>query len=152
MTKGIYALIIKNPKDQTLQIGKLGKYLFPKGLYVYIGSALGSSATSLEYRLPRHLSKTKSTFWHIDFFLQAELVEVLTIFYAVTSEKRECQLASSISQIENAQIIINRFGSSDCACKSHLLYFSVNSDNLLEGIKISFSKIGLESQIWHPYK
>ncbi|MDD1777457.1 MAG: GIY-YIG nuclease family protein [Candidatus Helarchaeota archaeon] len=150
MTKGIYALIIKNQKDQTLQIGKLGKFLFPKGLYVYIGSALGTSATSLEHRLPRHISRTKSIFWHIDFFLQAEFVEILTIFYAITSEKKECQLASTVSQIENAQIIIDRFGSSDCACKSHLPYFGVKADTLLEGIKISFIKIGLEPQIWQP--
>jgi len=148
MTKGVYALLIKNHEDQTLQIGKLGKFLFPKGLYVYIGSALGTSATSLEYRLPRHLSKTKNLFWHIDFFLQAEFVEILTIFYAVTSERRECQLASTISQIENAQIIINRFGSSDCACMSHLPYFGVKEDNLRECIKISFIKINLEPQIW----
>jgi len=148
MTKGVYALIIKNHKDQNLQIGKLGTFLFPQGLYVYIGSALGSSATNLEYRLRRHLAKTKKVFWHIDFFLQAEFVEILTIVYAVTSEKRECQLAGAISQIENAQSIIPRFGSSDCACISHLPYFAVEKDNLLELIKISFIKIDLEPHIW----
>jgi Uri superfamily endonuclease len=152
MTKGVYALIIKNQKDQTLQIGKLGKFLFPEGLYVYIGSALGSSATSLEHRIPRHLSKAKRTFWHIDFFLQAEFVEILTVFYAITSEKKECQLASTITQIENARIIINRFGSSDCACMSHLPYFAVKENKLLKCIKIAFIKINLEPQIWQTYK
>lgn len=148
MTKGVYTLIIRNRQDQSLQIGKLGKFLFPKGVYAYIGSALGRSATSLEYRLPRHLSKTKSIFWHIDFFLIAESVEILTIFYAVTSEKKECQLASAISQIKNAQIIIDRFGSSDCTCKSHLSYFSMREDNLLECIKGAFIKVNLTPLLW----
>ncbi len=148
MTKGVYALIIKNHKDQNLQIGKLGTLLFPQGLYVYIGSALGRSATSLEYRLRRHLAKTKKVFWHIDFFLQAKFVEILTIVYAITSERRECQLAGAISQIENAQFLIARFGSSDCTCMTHLPYFVVKEGNLLELIKISFIKIELEPHSW----
>jgi len=148
MTKGVYALIIKNHKDQNLQIGKLGTRLFSQGLYVYIGSALGSSATSLEYRLRRHLAKTKKVFWHIDFYLQAEFVEILTIVYAITSERRECQLAGAISQIENAQILIARFGSSDCTCMTHVPYFAVKEENLLALIKISFIKTELEPHIW----
>ena len=146
MTIGIYTLVIKNQKDQYLIIGKLGNFFFPQGLYVYIGSALGKSATNLENRLQRHLSKLKRRFWHIDFFLSSESVEIIAIYFAITSEKRECQLASSIISKDSGIIIIPRFGASDCKnnCKSHLVYFQIEQAQLMSLIQSTFYEINLK--------
>ena len=145
MTQGVYALIIKNGKEQQISIGKLGTFFFYKGLYSYIGSALGKTATNIENRLKRHLSITKKLFWHIDFFLNSEKVEITTIIYASTAEKKECRLNSSILKIETANIPIPGFGSSDCTekCGSHLIYFRLDESALIKSVKSSFKELGL---------
>ena len=66
---GIYTLLLYSKKEKTFNIGKLGNHKFEKGYYTYTGSALGKGATSLQYRLTRHLRKHKQKFWYIDCFL-----------------------------------------------------------------------------------
>jgi Uri superfamily endonuclease len=146
MNQGVYALIIENKKDHVVQIGKLGTFLFKQGFYVYIGSALGKSATSLEYRLKRHLSSTKKLFWHIDFFLNSESVNIESILYANTSKKEECALASATFQIQGAHIPVPQFGASDCKKvnhSSHLFHFLLEKNELEALVKAAFLKINL---------
>ncbi len=145
MTRGVYALIIHNEKKQYLKIGKLGTYLFLKGYYVYVGSALGKTATNLENRLNRHLSLTKKLFWHIDFLLNANYIKIVAIIYANTTENLECHLASVISQLKGAEILVPGFGASDCTgkCGAHLFYFMIEKDSLINLIKTAFSEINL---------
>ena len=50
-----YQLFIKVNKDIDLKVGKLGRFIFPIGSYVYTGSA----KTNLDKRIERHLSKKK---------------------------------------------------------------------------------------------
>lgn len=146
MTQGVYALIIENGEERYLQIGKLGTFLFLKGLYVYIGSALGKTSTSLEHRLKRHLSPAKKNFWHIDFFLNFNNVKIIKIIRAHTSEKKECTLASHLSQVISAKILIPHFGASDCKrnCGSHLFYFTIEKEKLINLLKSAFSDADLE--------
>jgi len=145
MTRGVYALIIKNRKEEYLQIGKMGNFLFPEGFYVYIGSALGSTSTSLEHRLKRHLSPLKKLFWHIDYFLNSENVKIISILSSNTTERKECELASTVSQLKKADIIIPHFGASDCRvnCGAHLFYFPIEQDELIKQIQSAFSTINL---------
>ena len=149
MTRGVYALIIKNQKEVYLQIGKMGNFLFPGGFYVYIGSALGSTSTSLEHRLKRHLSPLKKLFWHIDYFLNSENVKIISILYAHTSEQKECELASAISQLSKAEKLTPRFGASDCRanCGAHLFYFTIEQDELIKQIESAFSAINLTANL-----
>lgn len=152
MRKGVYALIITNGKEQYIQIGKLGSFLFLNGFYVYIGSALGNYSTSLESRLKRHLSPTKKMFWHIDFLLNSRNIEITTIIFAYTSERKECALAASVDQLEvvqarNWEIPVRRFGASDCTCPSHLFYFPVEEPKLIALIESAFSKINLKPHL-----
>jgi len=137
-------------EEENLQIGKLGNFPFHKGFYVYIGSALGKTATNLKHRLRRHLSSTKKLHWHIDFFLDNANVEIIRILYAYTTEQKECQLASAISQIENAKILIQNFGSSDCKenCGSHLFYFTMDKEELLKSVKYVFSSVNLSPNLY----
>ena len=108
-----YQLFIKVNKDVDLKVGKLGRFIFPIGSYVYTGSA----KTNLDKRIERHLSKKKKLHWHIDYLLNHDAVKIIDI---KKSEIIECIL----NKKTNGTIIIKGFGSSDCnlCCGSHLKY------------------------------
>ena len=58
MAEGIYQLLIYLPKNTSIVIGKKGRFGFPRGFYIYTGSA----RNGLEKRTERHLRKKKSIF------------------------------------------------------------------------------------------
>ncbi|MEC7562112.1 MAG: DUF123 domain-containing protein, partial [SAR324 cluster bacterium] len=61
-------LFLSNTKSQKINIGKQGGFLFPSGLLVYVGSALG--AGGLRGRISHHLKINRKCHWHIDYLLQ----------------------------------------------------------------------------------
>lgn len=123
---GIYNLIIKLSKDKEIKIGRLGTFVFPKGFYVYTGSA----QNGLEKRIDRHLSRNKKFHWHIDYLLSyTEIVQVLR--YAGV-KKDECKLNHLIAKSSGAAPVVVKFGSSDCNCVTHLYYFKSFPKHLLE--------------------
>ncbi|MEJ2272111.1 MAG: GIY-YIG nuclease family protein [Candidatus Bathyarchaeota archaeon] len=125
MTQGIYALVIFLSKEITLEIGKLGNHQFPRGYYIYTGSALGKGSTSLKNRLTRHLRKEKQRFWHIDYLLANENTSIKMIIVAQTIEKKECLLNKFLLSLEETVVQLKGFGSSDCRnkCSAHLSFF-----------------------------
>ena len=108
-----YQLFIIITKEIELKVGKLGKFIFPIGSYVYTGSA----KKNIDKRIERHLSKKKNLHWHIDYLLKSDAVQIINI---KKSRMTEC----SLNKKTKGTIIINGFGSSDCnlCCKSHLKY------------------------------
>ncbi|WP_096895603.1 GIY-YIG nuclease family protein [Candidatus Scalindua japonica] len=113
---GIYKLVIELSKNKEIKIGKLGTFVFPKGYYVYTGSA----QNGLEKRINRHLSSDKKFHWHIDYLLAyAKVINVLTY----VGKKDECRINSMTGQKKSATRIVKKFGSSDCDCVTHLYYF-----------------------------
>jgi Uri superfamily endonuclease len=82
-------------------------------LYAYVGSA----QKSLEKRIERHLGRTKRKFWHIDYLLNDDSVEVLKVFYKNVGKSEECKVANKIGE---RCVPTKGFGSSDCKCQSHL--------------------------------
>ncbi len=108
-----YQLLIKVIKNIDLKVGKLGRFIFPVGSYVYTGSA----KTNIDKIIERHLSKEKKLHWHIDYLLNNDAVKIIDI---KNSEMIECSLNKKI----HGTIIIRGFGSSDCnlCCGSHLKY------------------------------
>jgi len=130
MSSGVYALIIRLNKDETIRIGKLCKRNFKKGFYVYVGSALNN----LEKRIDRHRRKRKKLFWHIDYLLNSKYAKISEVLVIKTNKKMECKLNRIISNMDNARILVKGFGCSDCICKSHLTYF--DEINLIKMIKI----------------
>ncbi len=117
MKGGIYHLIIKLPWKRRIRVGKLGSFLFPKGFYVYTGSA----QVGLEKRIARHLSVEKRLHWHIDYLLQfGEVVHVLTIG---GEKKRECHFSDKIALRFGGSVVAVKFGSTDCRCRTHLYFF-----------------------------
>ena len=118
MSKGTYALILEMREQQWLEIGRFGSTLFPAGWYIYVGSALGG----LEQRIRRHLSYKKKLKWHIDYLLP--LCRIVEVWYTTREERLECIWSQSLASLPGAQVLIPGFGSSDCRCGSHLIYFS----------------------------
>ena len=104
-------------EGQRLTVGKLGGASFPKGFYVYVGSA----QKNLSQRIERHLRKEKSLHWHIDYLLPHAKILSIQIFKA--SKEWECRLSRRLAGLEGAGIIMKGFGASDCKCPSHLYYF-----------------------------
>ena len=106
-----YQLFINLSQNIEIQIGKLGLFTFPKGTYVYTGSA----KINIGKRIARHLSKDKNLHWHIDYLLANEQTKIIKV---MKSELEECDLNADIK----GKTIVMGFGSSDCKknCKSHL--------------------------------
>jgi Uri superfamily endonuclease len=114
MTKGVCVLIITVSKDASVNIGALGKMLFEKGLYVYVGSA----QNNLEKRTERHFGKSKRKFWHCDYLLGNDDVKVWKVFYRMAKKPEECWIAKELSK---KGVPTKGLGSSDCNRESHLI-------------------------------
>jgi Uri superfamily endonuclease len=116
---GIYQIFIELRKNCFITIGKLGKFHFTSGWYIYTGKA----ARGLSHRLRRHLRKDKALHWHIDWLLscgEASIIRIMT-FPLSTGE---CRLNLRTMRELNATVPAHGFGASDChkACPAHLLY------------------------------
>jgi Uri superfamily endonuclease len=119
---GCYSLIVCLRKKTLIRIGKLGQAVFPAGTYVYTGSAMGG----LEHRLRRHVRNKKKLRWHIDYLLHAPEAKVNEIFIYPPLPGEECRRNRRIAALRRAEIILPKFGASDCSsgCPSHLIYFA----------------------------
>lgn len=116
MTRGSYQLILRLPKATILQVGRLGSFLFPAGMYIYTGSALNG----LDARLARHRRQNKTLHWHIDYLLRHAGITHVRIF--ATPRNVECALNRKALKQPGAKVIAKGFGSSDCRCVSHLVF------------------------------
>ena len=120
--------------EAAIAVGRLGwrhracrgnEITFPAGYYVYFGSARGG----LSARVSRHLKREKRFHWHIDYLLQ--FAEVVEVWYAVEEhgewaerkENMECLWCQVCRGMPQGQILVPGFGSSDCRCPAHLVYF-----------------------------
>ncbi len=108
-----------------MYLGGLGAVDVMPGYYTYTGSALGRTSTSLKHRLSRHLRILKKKRWHIDFLIGHKDVKVEAIALVQWKQSLECHVNQLIRHQLKAEILIPKFGASDCQsmCGSHLLYF-----------------------------
>ena len=114
--KGVYYLEIQLNKNTLIKVGKLGELNFKKGIYYYVGSGMNNVIK----RINRHKSDNKKSHWHIDYFLLNKNTKIINYKILLTNvKKNECLLANFISTKLKS---INKFGSSDCKCSSHLFY------------------------------
>ena len=111
----LYCIYLQLTEDQTVQVGKLGDYLFRKGTYIYVGSA----KKNIVNRIHRHIQIDKKLHWHFDYLRPSGMITKI-----ITYDERlgECALAEKIRKKENGVFPIKGFGSSDCRCQSHLIY------------------------------
>ena len=118
--RGSYLLVLKLTEGGEVGIGKLGKVKFPKGYYLYAGSA----RKDLTRRIERHRRLRKTKFWHIDYL--REHADFRAAVPIRASDDLECEIAEAINGI--AAWNIPGFGCSDCSCGSHL--FGMKEDPL----------------------
>jgi len=115
--RGTYILVLTLSGEVDIAAGKLREFSFPAGYYLYIGSAL----KGLFSRLKRHIEVSKRRHWHIDYL--REKAQVVEIWYLVSDERLECNLYRAAMAMPGSRQMIKGFGSSDCHCDSHLVYF-----------------------------
>jgi len=111
-----YILLIEVLKDLNVFVGRLKDLRFKKGFYLYIGSAKKAFGT----RIQRHLTRTKNIFWHIDYLLSSNDAKIKQIW--IINKDKECKTAQFLCK--KGYSFINRFGSSDCNCRSHLFFIN----------------------------
>lgn len=112
----LYAIkAIMNKDRNEITIGKLGTFSFRKGMYVYVGSA----KRNIEARINRHLKKEKKYHWHFDYLRPfVHIVDVTTF----SGEEGECALFQRLMTEHGGEVVVKKFGSSDCDCTAHLFY------------------------------
>jgi Uri superfamily endonuclease len=115
---GTYALVLALRKKQLITVGKLGRFSFPAGYYIYVGSAFGPGR--LRARIGRHLRTVKAVRWHIDYVRNS--MDVLAGWYTFDDSRQECPWASIFVTL-GGQYPVRGFGASDCSCESHLIHF-----------------------------
>ena len=115
---GDYLYVIRIADDTDIAIGSKGIMHFPRGYYVYTGSA----KKNLAARLARHSRKRKKFHWHIDYLRQE--ADVIAAIPIRTSQDLEHELAGAVEVISDWRI--DGFGCTDCHCLSHLFGFTEN--------------------------
>jgi Uri superfamily endonuclease len=106
-----YQLVIEVAEPVRIEVGALGGFTFAAGRYVYTGSAKRNP----EARIARHLARSKTLRWHIDYLLNAPGVRVVDV---LRFDEAECVVNRNTA----GAIRVPRFGASDCraGCGSHL--------------------------------
>jgi Uri superfamily endonuclease len=117
---GAYVMVLQMSRETRISVGQLGEFSFAEGFYCYIGSAMGPGG--LTARVARHLRHRKKPHWHVDYLLQHGVV--VEIWEIQSTETLECECAQTMLSLDGAQAPIQGFGSSDCNCRTHLVYFS----------------------------
>ena len=129
---GTYALALHLAHAKNLRIGKLGTFHFPRGDYVYVGSAFGPGG--LRARIARHARKNKCAHWHIDYL--REHAALRGIVFTDASRAMECEWSHRLGERPDANIPAAKFGAMDCRnkCAAHLITFprGITSNQLCE--------------------
>ena len=116
---GTYALLLASTATRCLCIGQLGSLALRPGWYVYIGSAFGPGGVGA--RLAHHRKRAARPHWHVDYLRLHTRLE--RVWFTQDPARREHQWAQVMQQLPGAEMPRHGFGSSDCTCASHLVYF-----------------------------
>ena len=117
---GTYALILQADHRRVVRIGRLGQLAVEPGCYVYVGSALGPGG--VRARVGHHTRLATRPHWHIDYLRRAAALR--HVWYSYDSVRREHAWADIFAHMRGASIPLPGFGASDCACLTHLYFFS----------------------------
>ncbi len=120
---GSYGLVLELPAGQRLQVGRLGAFDFPPGIYLYLGSAAGPGGVAA--RLGRHLVGGRRRHWHIDALRR--VARPLAAWWA-TGEALEHIWARQWLAHPGSVAPAPGFGASDCRCPSHLVWLPALPD------------------------
>lgn len=117
--KGTYILILQLENSKRITIGRLGRFVFQKGWYAYVGSSFGPGGLSA--RIGHHLKKSATPHWHIDYLRKS--ADIHNVWVCEQEKRLEHIAAGLLLKMAGASVPVPGFGSSDCKCESHLVYF-----------------------------
>ncbi|PLY00743.1 MAG: DUF123 domain-containing protein [Desulfuromonas sp.] len=115
---GSYIVWFKLGRKRRITVGRLGEQVFRPGIYAYCGSAFGPGG--LRARLSHHLRNSERPHWHIDYLKNCS--RIVEAWYSTRPENREHFFAEQLSALPQAEIVLAKFGASDCTCATHLIY------------------------------
>jgi Uri superfamily endonuclease len=121
---GTYALILRSPCDQFIEVGRLGRLRIKKGHYIYVGSAFGPGGVLA--RVGRHLRVDKTHRWHMDYL--RPVVSLAEVWYSHDPERREDAWARIFMKDWRDTFPIRGFGAGDCPGMSRLFYMTNRPD------------------------
>lgn len=117
---GTYTLILRVEDGMRLQVGRLGVLQGHAGYYVYVGSAFGPGG--VRARVAHHQRVASRPHWHIDYLRACTHLE--HVWYTYDPQRREHQWAQVCAGLPGAAVPLVGFGASDCACVTHLFFFT----------------------------
>ena len=118
--RGTYALVLASDSTGLLRVGRLGTMELSPGFYVYVGSAFGTGG--LAARLGHHQESASRPHWHID-YLRA-VCDLVEVWFTTEAVHREHAWAKALARMPGACLPMPGFGSSDCTCETHLIWFA----------------------------
>ena len=114
MDGGLYVAIFALGRAEHIEVGRLGRYDFPPGLSLYVGSAQRTRQAPLE----RHARPEKPLRWHADYL--STRAGMLGALLLPGGRKAECELAAELAGRYARHV--PGFGASDCRCPGHLFH------------------------------
>ena len=129
---GIYSLLLKATHPNVIEVGKLGVFEIPAGIYAYQGSAQGPGG--LSSRLGHHFRHLARPHWHIDYLrMRTEVVGYVCYILRdknIGNLRAECAWNQALLELDGATAPVPGFGASDCksGCVAHLIHISVTTD------------------------
>lgn len=121
VSAGSYALHLRLDRPAAVEVGRLGRFDFPSGDYLYLGSARGPGG--LRARLRHHLRVPARLHWHIDAL--TPLARITGIWYSQGPVDLECLWSQAVYSLPLAVCASPGFGAADCrrGCTAHLAAF-----------------------------
>ena len=116
--RGVYQLWLRVESEAAVTVGRLGRFVFSRGVYVYTGRA----SRGLRARVARHINGATRKHWHIDYLLAHPKVRLTWVVLASPDPEMECPVNQAIGR--QGQCLVPGFGASDCrnGCPAHLWY------------------------------
>ena len=116
---GTYALLFACPGPIQVRVGALGDLHLAAGYLVYVGSAFG--AGGLAGRLRHHLRNAHARpRWHLDYI--RPYLSSVGAWFSKSPHRLEHRWATALAHASDFAAPYVGFGSSDCACASHLFH------------------------------
>ncbi len=116
---GTYVLQLRLPARASIEVGRLGRLVFKRGIYCYVGSAFGPGG--VRARVCHHARPARRPHWHIDYLRRAARLE--SVWFSHAAGRREHRWARALLQLSGAVPGLDGFGASDCDCAAHLMWF-----------------------------
>ena len=120
-TRGVYILVFHLAKPTSIAFDRKGtRHTFPKGWYLYAGSACGPGG--LHKRLTRHqrrIADGKKMHWNVDYFREHALLSELW-YYETDDCRFEHHWAQTVADLKWATVPVPKFEIGRASCRERV--------------------------------